>query len=112
MVIVRNRIFESLVGIFIILGVVAFFILAIKVSGLSELAVSETYTLWADFDNIGSLKARAPVRVAGVRIGVIDKIILEKETFRARVYMAIDNNQNNLPTDSEASIYTEGLLGS
>ncbi|MDF3054740.1 MAG: mlaD [Gammaproteobacteria bacterium] len=103
---------EVLVGIFMILGALAFTFLAIKVSGLStQTGTQSYYTVTADFDNIGSLKIRSPVMVAGVVIGQVKNIHLDPVTFRARVVLSILKTQNHLPIDTSADIYTQGLLG-
>lgn len=108
----QQRSIELTVGLFIVVALAAFFMLALKVSGLSNFMYQNSYQINANFDNIGSLKPRAPVAIAGVKIGQVVAINLDKTTYRATVLMRIDGNQNTLPTDSSASILTEGLLGS
>ena len=101
-----------MVGVFIIAGIAALLILALKVSGLNYYPGQNTYQLTASFDNIGGLKVRAPVRLAGVQIGEVKAIAIEPKTFKAVVTLAIDSKQDQLPTDTAANIQTEGLLGS
>ena len=93
-------------------GIAAFFMLALKVSGLSNGIYQKGYQIKANFDNIGSLKPKAPVTIAGVKIGQVTRVELDKTTYKAMVVMEIDSSQNSLPKDSSASIFTEGLLGS
>jgi phospholipid/cholesterol/gamma-HCH transport system substrate-binding protein len=112
MVKVQKKIIEMTVGLFMIAGLLCLVLLALKVSGLSQGGASHYYRLVAEFDNIGSLKARAPVRIAGVKVGQIEKIELQDQHFKAKVTLLIDKNKNNLPSDTSASILTEGLLGS
>lgn len=100
------------VGLFMIAGMLSLLLLGLKVSGLKQSASSDNYRITAEFDNIGSLKARAPVRIAGVKVGQIEKIELQDKNFKARVTLLIDKRENNLPVDTSASILTEGLLGS
>ncbi|MCK4870262.1 MAG: outer membrane lipid asymmetry maintenance protein MlaD [Gammaproteobacteria bacterium] len=109
---VSRRLIEFLVGVFIILGVAALFLLSLRVSGLSAYSAHNTYKISAQFSNIGDLKVRAPVKVAGVRIGEVTGITLDKKSYKAVVAMAIDKNDNNIPTDSSASILSASLLGS
>lgn len=109
---VSRRLVEFLVGVFIILGVAALFLLSLRVSGLSAYSAHNTYKISAQFSNIGDLKVRAPVKVAGVRIGEVTGITLDKKSYKAVVAMAIDKNDNNIPTDSSASILSASLLGS
>ena len=102
------------VGIFIILVVLALVFLALRVSGLSDggaLFAERGYILSANFDNIGNLKVRAPVRLAGVVVGKVGAITLDKEAYQAHVTMKIGAYINNIPTDSTVSITSMGLLG-
>lgn len=112
MVGVRERHVEILVGIFILLGTLALCFLAIRASGLGTAMASHGYRVTATFDNVGDLKIRAPVTIAGVRIGEVTNIQLNTNNFKAIVTFQIDKNQNQLPTDTSASIFTQGLLGS
>lgn len=107
----RNRLLEISVGIFMLMGLFALFVLAFKVSGLVRFSQGEHYVVTAEFDNIGSLKARAPVRVAGVRIGQVHSINLDNKSFKAVVTLWLDKSQTNIPADSSAKILTEGILG-
>jgi phospholipid/cholesterol/gamma-HCH transport system substrate-binding protein len=112
MVVVQKKILEMAVGLFMIAGLLSLLMLALKISGLSQGNTSNYYRLIAEFDNIGSLKERAPIRIAGVKVGQIEKIELQNQHFKARVTLLINKNENNLPDDTSASILTEGLLGS
>lgn len=105
----RTRTIEILVGAFMTAGFVAFFFLAMKVSNLS--GDGDGYRLTALFDNVGSLNPRAPVSMAGVRIGRVEDISLDLETYQALVTMRIDGKIDGIPEDTIASIFTAGLLG-
>ncbi|TVQ89846.1 MAG: outer membrane lipid asymmetry maintenance protein MlaD [Chromatiaceae bacterium] len=107
----RSHLVEVLVGVFMALGFVALFFLAMRVSNLSAAAGGEGYLLSARFDNVGSLKVRSPVSIAGVRIGRVESIRFDQETYQAVVGMRIDPQFDRLPTDTFANIYTAGLLG-
>ncbi len=107
----HNRMLEIAVGIFMIAGLFALIFLATQVSGLTHFSKGGYYTITAEFDNIGSLKPRAPVRIAGVTIGRVESIDLNPKTFRATVKLLIEDSDSNLPTDTEARIQTEGILG-
>lgn len=100
------------VGLFMVAGALSMLALAFHVSGLKRLSPREYYHVSASFDNIGSLKPRSPVRIAGVKIGQVDEIILDSTEFRAKVIMSINKHDDNLPVDTSAKILTEGLLGS
>jgi len=107
----RARTVEILVGAFMLVGLLALLFLAMKVSNLSATARGEGYHLTARFDNIGTLKKRAPVTMAGVRIGRIAEIGLDTQTYEAVVVLHIDQQFDTIPVDSFASIFTAGLLG-
>lgn len=107
----NKRIVELLVGLFILAGIIAMFVLAFKVSGFSTYSVRNTYHVTAIFDDIGDLKVRAPVTIAGVRVGEVDGISVDNVTFKAAVGLRIDKNQNQLPQDTTAKILTAGLIG-
>jgi len=107
----RIRTVEISVGIFMLAGFVALVFLALKVSGLSANTVEDTYRVSARFENIGGLTARAKVTMAGVVIGRVSNIYLDKEDFVAVVDMDIFKQFNNLSSDSSASILTAGMLG-
>ncbi|MBI2791661.1 MAG: outer membrane lipid asymmetry maintenance protein MlaD [Gammaproteobacteria bacterium] len=107
----QKRTIEIAVGFFFLMGIVAFAVLAIKVSGLSEIYVADGYTLTAEFENIGGLKPRARVSIAGVPIGRVLAISFNDKKYLAEVTLIIDNSVDNLPDDTTASILTSGLLG-
>ncbi|MCK7546943.1 outer membrane lipid asymmetry maintenance protein MlaD [Marinobacter koreensis] len=106
-----QRTVESIVGLFMIAGLAALLFMALQVSGLSPKAAESTYTLYANFNDTGGLTPRGRISMAGVTIGTIDSITLDKKTFQARVKMAINSDVDNIPTDSAAVIRTSGLLG-
>jgi phospholipid/cholesterol/gamma-HCH transport system substrate-binding protein len=109
---VPRKIIEVMVGFLMLLGIAALVFLALKVSGLTSYSSQESYyRIIAEFDNVGSLKVRAPVMIAGVKIGQVGAINLDPVSFRAKVALLIRNDQNRLPSDTSASIYTQGLLG-
>lgn len=108
----QARVVETWVGIFVALGLVALFFLAMEVSNLGEMTSSHKgYRLTAHFENTGNLKVRAPVSMAGVTIGRVTSIHFDKESYQAVVEMHINPEFDNLPEDTSASILTAGLLG-
>jgi phospholipid/cholesterol/gamma-HCH transport system substrate-binding protein len=106
-----KRSYEIGTGLFILLGFAALMFLATQTTGLANYTEGKTYTVKARFHNIGQLKLRAPVKIAGVRIGSVRGIVLEPDKLDALVTLAIDTHFNQLPDDSAAAIYTSGLLG-
>lgn len=99
------------VGIFVALGLSALLMLAMKVSNLAESSGEHGYEIKARFDNIGGLKVRSPVTMAGVRIGKVSAITFDNQTYEAIVSMSIRPEYDRLPRDTSASIFTAGLLG-
>lgn len=106
----QTRTVELGTGLFVFLGIAALFFLTTQTTGTGMGRV-ETYTVTARFDNIGGLTARAPVTMAGVTIGRVEKIELDPERLDAVVTLQIDQRFDQIPEDSEASILTAGLLG-
>lgn len=107
----RNKTLEIFVGLFMIAGALALVFLATQVSGLTQVSKNNYYRVAAEFDNIGALKQRAPVRIAGVTIGRVESVVLNPKTYRATVHLLIHNTEKYLPIDTEARIQTEGILG-
>ena len=101
---------ETLVGLFVLLGIAGLVFLALKAANLASFGGGETYAVTARFDNIGGLKPRAPVRSAGVTVGRITTISLDPKTYQGVVRLEI-NQGVQFPKDSSARILTAGLLG-
>ncbi len=98
------------VGMFVVAGVGALVVLALKVGNLSTYNVSESYQLQAYFSNIGGLKPKASIKSAGVLVGRVTEINLDTERYEAKVVMSIDKRYQ-FPKDTFANILTSGLLG-
>jgi phospholipid/cholesterol/gamma-HCH transport system substrate-binding protein len=98
------------VGIFVVMGLAALFGLAMKVGNLTSSNIGETYVVNANFENIGGLKPRAPVKSAGVVVGRVAEIAFDSKTYQAVVRLNIDKRYS-FPKDTFANIYTAGLLG-
>lgn len=98
------------VGAFVVAGIGALVVLALKVGNLSTYNVSESYQLHAHFTNVGGLKPTASIRSAGVLVGRVTSIVLDTDLYEARVTMNIDKRYQ-FPRDTFANIQTSGLLG-
>ena len=98
-------------GLFIVLGFAALAYLATQTTSLANYRQGDSYTLKVEYTNIGQLKLRAPVKLAGVRVGTVSAIELEPDKLQAKVSLAIDKRFNKIPDDSSAAIFTSGLLG-
>ncbi len=98
------------VGAFVVGGLIALLILAFKVGNLGGYDRTETYKVYGEFDNIGGLKIKAPVKSSGVVVGRVSDIQFDNKSFQARVEMRLSKNYQ-FPKDTSASILTSGLLG-
>jgi phospholipid/cholesterol/gamma-HCH transport system substrate-binding protein len=107
----KQRAIEIAVGAFMAAGIVALFFLAMQVSNLSASPGGEGYRLKARFQNVGSLKVRSAVSMAGVRIGRVEAIEIDQGTYEAVVTMRISGRYDRIPDDTFANVYTAGLLG-
>lgn len=107
----RSGSVDFVTGLFVFLGIMAIFWLILATSNYRAYKQTEGYTVTARFSDIGSLKVRAPVTMAGVPIGRVVRIYFDKERFQALVFMRIGSAYDHIPVDSSASILTAGLLG-
>jgi phospholipid/cholesterol/gamma-HCH transport system substrate-binding protein len=101
---------ETLVGLFVLLGMLGLVFLAMKAANLGNVGGGDTYQIQARFDNVGGLKPRAPVRTAGVTVGRVKSISLDAKTFQGVVTLEIERGYV-FPKDTAAKILTAGLLG-
>jgi phospholipid/cholesterol/gamma-HCH transport system substrate-binding protein len=98
------------VGLFVMAGIGALLILGLKVGNLTDFQADKSYVLIGNFENIGGLKVRAPVKSAGVTVGRVTDIQFSVQTYDAVVTMKVDTRYQ-FPKDTFASILTSGLLG-
>ena len=108
----KRSIIDFWVGIFVLIGIVCIVFLALRVANISNFGQSSSasYTIYANFSNIGSLKSDAPVKVSGFTVGRVSNIELDPKTYQARVTLEINKNYQ-FSSDSSAQILTTGLLG-
>ncbi|MCG7598988.1 outer membrane lipid asymmetry maintenance protein MlaD [Halomonas sp. McH1-25] len=108
----RSKMMEFGVGLFMLAGILGLVFLGLRVSGLGSGISGDTFTLYADFANIGGLKPRSKVTLAGVQVGQVADVELDREWFEARVTLKLDADlEGQLPRDTTAAILTSGLLG-
>ena len=107
----KTRQIEILVGAFMAAGFVALFFLAMQISNLGSVNHGNSYRVQARFDNIGGLKVKAPVTMAGVEVGRVVDIYYDATDFRAVAVLGIYSQFNTIPDDTFAKILTAGLLG-
>ena len=108
----QNKMIELSVGLFVLLGLAALAMLTFKVGNFTGGNQKGSYVVVANFENIGGLTDKSPVRMAGVNIGRVQRIELDEADYSAKVSMLIDAQYDYLPLDSSASILTSGLIGS
>ena len=106
----NKRSMEVAVGLFVLLGLLGLVFLALKAANLGSATGGDVYPVTAKFDNIGGLKVRAPVRMAGVTVGRVTSITLDSRDFKGLVKMDIERAYV-FPKDTSAKILTAGLLG-
>ena len=106
-----TRAIELGTGLFVLLGFAALFFLITQITN-REFGLGETgYRLAASFEQVGGLKAGAPVSMSGVTVGRVESIGYDFTEYKASVALRIDGRYDRIPDDSDASIYTAGLLG-
>lgn len=108
----QTRTVELGTGLFALLGMGALFFLSTQTTGGEDFSADETFRVTARFDNVGSLRPRAPVSMSGVTIGRVTRIDFDPAALDAVVTMDIDARYDQIPEDSDASVLTAGLLGS
>ena len=99
-------------GLFILLGFTALFFLATQTTNVENYISDDAFVVTARFEDVAGLKERAPVTMAGVNIGRVERIAFDSDGLNAVVTMRIGQAYNRIPDDSDASILTAGLLGS
>jgi len=98
-------------GVFLALGIAALMWLATKATNYGQEIGKEAYFVSARFTNVADLKVRAPVKIGGVTVGLVDSIRLDPVMFEAVVNMRIDRRFDEIPADTSAAILTSGVLG-
>ena len=106
-----SRTIDISTGLFVLLGFAAILFLVTQITNREFTLNSTSYRLRADFENIGGLKAGAPVSMAGVTVGRVEDIHYDQKLYKAVVTLRLDGRYDEIPNDSDASILTSGLLG-
>ena len=100
------------VGLFAIIGIVALLVLSLKFAYNSHSSHGKRYyPVIASFDNIGTLKVNAPVRIAGYNVGYVKSIFLNQNDYKVYTTLMLDSRYNRLSLDTSAQIVTTGLIG-
>ena len=106
----ERRVVDLWVGLFVVAGIVALMMLALKVGNFGAYSPNDVYVVTAHFDNIGGLKEQAPVRSSGVVVGRVAGIRFDTKKFDAEVTITMDG-KFQFPSDTTAAILTSGILG-
>jgi phospholipid/cholesterol/gamma-HCH transport system substrate-binding protein len=107
----QTRATELSTGLFVLLGFAALFFLTTQITNRGLSFGPSGYSLHAKFDNIGGLRVGAPVSMSGVKIGQVEEIGFDSVEYRAEVKLRIESQFDQIPNDTNASIFTAGLLG-
>lgn len=108
----KKNVLEFWVGLFVLAGIAALAFLSFRAASGNSLFAEqrEEYTVHADFSDIGSVKIKSPVKIAGVVIGRVSDIRLDPKTLRAQASLTLDKRYP-LTSDVSAQVITSGLLG-
>jgi phospholipid/cholesterol/gamma-HCH transport system substrate-binding protein len=107
----QTRAVELGTGLFVFMGILALFFLTTRVSTFDAYGGNDGYELTARFDQIGTLKTRAAVSMSGVQIGRVTAIDFDVDRLEAVVTLRIGSRYDRIPNDSDAAIFTSGILG-
>ncbi len=107
----QTRAVELGTGLFVFMGIIALFFLTTRVTTFDQYSGESGYDLTARFEQIGTLKVRAPVSISGVQIGRVSNIDFDEDRLEAVVTLRIATEYDRIPNDSDASILTSGILG-
>lgn len=100
---------ELSVGFFVIIGLLCSAYIVIELGGL-KFTTKNNYSVYAYFDSVAGLKPGANVEIAGVAIGTVADILLDRDKLLAKVELSIDNSFV-VSEDVIASIKTSGIIG-
>ncbi|MCI5146446.1 MAG: outer membrane lipid asymmetry maintenance protein MlaD, partial [Candidatus Electrothrix sp. AR3] len=100
---------EITVGLFLVLGLVAFGWLAFQLGEVSWFSGGRSYTLYAEFDNISGIKRGAEVQIAGVTVGTVTALNLSADDLALATFKL--DNDIVIPKDSIASVKSQGIIG-
>lgn len=98
-------------GVFLLLGIAALVWLATRATDYGQEIGKETYSISARFTNVADLRDRAPVKIGGVTVGMVESITLDPVSYEAVVKMSVASRFDEIPSDTSASVLTSGVLG-
>lgn len=102
-----NNLVESLIGAIVLIVAGSFFWFTYD---RTDMASVDGYELVAVFESVDGLDVGSDVKISGIKVGTVLKQFLDTESFEAIVHFTVKKGLM-LPTDSSATISSEGLLG-
>lgn len=105
----NKRKIEFYVGLFVVLGLICSIYIFV-VLGEIDFIRDTRYPVYGFFTSVSGLKKGARVEMAGVEIGVVSNVMIDKERLLAKVELSIDKNMT-LSEDVIASVKTSGIIG-
>ncbi len=106
-----NSKINLIVGSFVAFGFACLFLIALRASTVEPVFSESGYHVTANFNDVTGVNVRSPVRIAGVKVGFVESIVLHQGNFQAKVTVFLEKRFDKIPKDSELSVTTEGLLG-
>jgi phospholipid/cholesterol/gamma-HCH transport system substrate-binding protein len=100
---------ETVVGIFVVIGLIGVGYMTIKLGKVS-LFGDDYYSLYARFSSVSGLKTGSPVEVHGIEVGRVEKMTLDSEKQSAVLQLKIQKGLT-IYDDAIASVKTAGLIG-
>lgn len=104
----KQGVIETLVGFFVLVVAFGFLSFAYNISNASK--VTNVYSIFANFQDIEGITEGSDVKLAGIKVGYVDSLALDRDTYYAAVKVHIDK-AIDIPVDSRAIITSSGLLG-
>ena len=102
-----RNIMETVMGALVLVVAVIFLIFAYSSAQVRAVA---GYEVVAKFSSVDGVRPGTDVKISGIKIGSIIKQTLDPKTFQAQLTLSIDPSVK-LPTDTQASITSAGLIG-
>lgn len=103
----KRNVIEAVLGAVVLAGAAIFLLFAYSVATVKS---TGGYAVSATFAKVGGLERGSDVRISGIPVGTVTGQALDPKTFQAQVTLSIDSKVA-LPTDTEAAIVGDGLLG-